>query len=377
MIQRIQEKKISALLFKGKAIIIIGPRQVGKTTLSHQLLADLSQKVLWLSGDDPAVRGLLEDISLAQLKVVVGKHEVVVVDEAQRIKNAGLMLKLITDQMPGVQLIVTGSSSIDIASETKESLVGRKFEFPLYPLSFAEMVEHRGFFTEQSLLTHRLVYGYYPEVVQNDTPLATKILNDLTDGLMYKDLLTLDQIKKPSLVTKVLQALALQLGNEVNYYELGQLVGADPATVERYIDLLEKAFVIYRLPSLSRNIRNEIKKGKKIYFYDNGIRNAIIKNFNPLELRTDTGALWENFLITERQKRNIYVDHYANHYFWRTFAQQEIDLIEESGGILRAYEFKWNPKKKVRFPSTFLKAYPGSKTQVIHRDNFYEFLTSP
>ena len=374
IIPRIQEENIKKLLFKGKAIIIIGPRQVGKTTLVHQLISKLNKKTLWLFGDDPGMKSLLDNISISRLKNLVGQNEVIVVDEAQRIHNAGLMLKLITDHIPHVQLIVTGSSSIDLASETKESLVGRKFEFPLYPLAFSELVNHYGFIEEKTILEHRLIYGQYPEIVLSEPKMAIKILNDLADGLMYKDLLTLDQIKKPSLLVKLLQALALQLGNEINYHELGQLVGADPATIERYIDLLEKAFVVFRLTSLSRNARNEIKRGKKVYFHDNGIRNSIIKNFNPLALRTDKGALWENFLIVERMKKNIYTDQFNNYYFWRTFSQQDIDFIEESGGKLFAYEFKWSPKKNVRFPNSFLEAYPNNEVKVIHSENFDEFL---
>ena len=376
MIPRIQQKNIEALLFKGKAIILIGPRQVGKTTMVKEILSKLTPKKLWLSGDDPETRAQLSDIPLSRMKTLLGDHEIIVVDEAQRIQNAGLMLKLITDHFPNVQLFVTGSSSIDLASETKESLVGRKFEFQLYPISYGEMVKYNDYISEKGLLEQRLVYGYYPEIVTNETQLAIRILNDLTDGLMYKDLLTLDQIKKPSLIVKLLQAVALQLGNEVSYQELGQLVGADPATIEKYIDLLEKAFVVFRLSSLSRNARNEIKRGKKIYFYDNGIRNSIIKNFNPLSLRTDKGALWENFLIVERMKRNNYTGRFCNYYFWRTFAQQEIDFIEESGGMFSAFEFKWNPNKNVRFPNTFIKAYPNCSTSLIHPENFDDFLLS-
>lgn len=253
--------------------------------------------------------------------------------------------------------------------------MGRKFEYPLYPLSFAEMVNHHGLIKEQSLLEHRLVYGYYPEVVEmNDQAISQKILSELSDGLMYKDLLTLDQVKKPSLIVKLLQALALQVGSEVKYRELGEIVGADPLTVEKYIDLLEKSYVVFRLSSLSRNVRNEIKKGKKVYFYDNGIRNAIIKNFNPIEARQDVGALWENFLIVERQKHNVYSEYYYNAFFWRTTAQQEIDYIEESGGKLHAFEFKWNPRKRGRIPVTFLKAYPDSETKIVTKENFEEFL---
>ncbi|MEZ5042865.1 MAG: ATP-binding protein [Saprospiraceae bacterium] len=374
MIARTQAKNIGAWLGKGKAIIIIGPRQVGKTTLVRQITKSIDRKTFWLTGDDPEARSLLDNISLARLQNVIGQHEVVVVDEAQRFTNAGLMLKLITDHLPQVQLFVTGSSSLDLASQTKESLTGRKFEYPLYPLSFVEMCTHHGYLTERSLLQHRMLYGYYPEVVQNEPPLAQKILNDLTDGLMYKDLLTLDQIKKPSLLVKLLQALALQLGSEVSYREVGQLIGADPLTVEKYTDLLEQSFVLFRLPSLSRNARNEIKKGRKIYFYDNGIRNAILKNFSPLDLRTDTGALWENFLLAERMKRNTYTDYFCNAYFWRTTTQQEIDYVEDAGGQLHAFEFKWKTPKTVRFPKSFLEAYPGSETQLIDQENFDGFV---
>jgi hypothetical protein len=304
MIARLQAQNIGQWLGKGKAIIVIGPRQVGKTTLVRQITQELHKKILWLTGDDPETRALLDNISLARIQNLLGQNEVVVVDEAQRFTNAGLMLKLITDHLPQIQLFVTGSSSLDLAAQTKESLTGRKIEFHLYPLSFVEMCKHHGYLAERSLLEQRMLYGYYPEVVQQDIPQAQKILNELSDGLMYKDLLSLDQIKKPSLLVKLLQALALQVGSEVRYLEVAQIIGADPLTVERYIDLLEQSFVLFRLPSLSRNARNEIKKGRKIYFYDNGIRNAILKNFSPLALRNDTGALWENFLLAERMKRN-------------------------------------------------------------------------
>jgi uncharacterized protein len=374
MIGRLQEQRILEWINKGKAIVLMGPRQVGKTTLIRKISSELKQTVLWLTGDDPATRMLLENISLARLQSVIGENRVVVIDEAQRLTNAGWTLKLITDHFPDVQLLVTGSSSLDLAAQTKESLVGRKFEYPLFSLSFEEMCTHHGFLQEYALLEQRLIYGYYPEVVTQDTGRAEKTLYDLSDGLMYKDLLTLDQIKKPSLLVKLLQALALQVGSEVSYHEVAQLIGADPATVERYIDLLEQTFVLYRLPSLSRNARNEIKKGRKVYFYDNGIRNAIIKNFNPLALRQDIGALWENFLITERMKRNVYWNSHCNTYFWRTTSQQEIDYIEEYGGKLNAFEFKWRTDARERFPKSFLENYPGSETLLINRENFEGFL---
>jgi len=377
MIHRTQSDNILQWLGKGKAVIVIGPRQVGKTTLVRQITQSLNKKTLWLTGDDPEARSLLDNISLARLKTIMGGHEIVVVDEAQRFTNTGLMLKLVTDHLPDVQLFVTGSSSLDIASQTKESLTGRKFEYPLFPISFVEMCADHGYLAERSLLEHRMLYGYYPDVVQSEPLRAQKILTDLTDGLMYKDLLTLDQIKKPSLLVKLLQALALQVGNEVRYSEVGQLIGADTGTVEKYTDLLEQSFVLFRLPSLNRNVRTEIKKGRKIYFYDNGIRNSIIKNFSPLALRNDTGALWENFLLAERMKHNTYSDYRCNAYFWRTTTQQEIDYVEDARGKLHAFEFKWQSKKDARFPKTFLDVYPDSETQLINRDNFEAFVGMP
>ena len=374
MINRLQRGNLLQWMNKGKALVLIGPRQVGKTTLVQQISDEFDAEKLWLTGDDPQVRAMLKNISIEHLKKVVGKHKLIVVDEAQRLHNAGLFLKLITDHFKGVHLLVTGSSSLDLAAETSESLVGRKFELPLYPLSFPEMAAHHGYVKERSLLEYRMVYGYYPEVVKNDENTARKILNELTESLMYKDLLTLDKIKKPSLLPKLLQALALQLGSEVKYKEIGNLIGADSQTVERYISLLEKSYVIFRLPSLNRSLRNEIKKGKKVYFYDNGIRNAVIKNFNPIELRQDVGALWESFLIAERKKHTAYNDVFHNAYFWRTKSQQEIDYIEDANGKLNAYEFKWRSNKKVRFPSSFSSAYPNSEVQLINRDNFEAFV---
>jgi hypothetical protein len=374
MIPRLLEGQIQSLISPQKAIVLTGPRQVGKTTLIRRLAEGLGLPTLWLTGDDPAARALLSGISLAQLKPLIGDYKVMVVDEAQRLTNAGLTLKLIADHFPEVYLLVTGSSSLDIAAQTKESLTGRKYDFTLLPLSFAEMQAYHGRLTEYALLEQRLIYGTYPEVVTGGIEGAIRLLTDLSEGMMYKDLLMLDQLKKPGLIVKILQALALQLGQEVQYHEVGQIVGADPTTVERYIDLLEQSFVVFRLPSLSRKARNEIKKGRKIYFYDTGIRNAIIRNFNPLALRQDTGALWENFLVVERRRRNLYAGYAPNMYFWRTTSRQEIDYIEDYGGKLSAFEFKWNPATAASIPASFLAAYPGSDTAVIHREDFFEFV---
>ncbi|MEK6481410.1 ATP-binding protein [Catalinimonas sp. 4WD22] len=299
--------------------------------------------------------------------------KIVVIDEVQRISDIGITLKLFTDQIKGVQVIATGSSALELAANINEPLTGRKFKFMLFPLSFSEMVSHHGWLEERRLIEHRLIYGYYPDIVTSPGQ-EKKLLKLLADSYLYKDLLTLGQLNKPTLLEKIVSALALQVGSEVSYHELGQWVAAENKTVERYIDLLEKAYVVFRLPAYSRNVRNEIKKGKKIYFYDNGIRNAVIGNFSRLSGRTDIGALWENFLMSERLKFLHYHDIEAKSYFWRTTQQQEIDYLEVTEGKLYAYEFKWNPKAKVQFPKTFLNAYPEHETYSINQENVDEFI---
>ena len=372
MIPRTLQKTIQDRLFKGKALLLFGPRQSGKSTLVEAVLG--GREYLHLSGDDSFVRESLSNTSLSNLKAVIAKHKILFIDEAQRITNVGLTLKLITDQIKDVQVIATGSSAFELSSQVNEPLTGRKFVFMLYPLSYSEMVDYHGFITEKGLIKHRMVFGYYPEIVSNQGD-ERKLLSLLTESYLYKDLLTLDQVKKPVLLEKLLKALALQLGSEVSYNELAQTIGANKQTVEKYIDLLQKAFVIFVLPAMNRNVRNEIKKGKKIYFYDCGIRNAIINNFNAVASRTDAGALWENFIISERMKFMHYNDIDAKLYFWRTTQQQEIDLIEEhEAGLLKAFEFKWGKNEKVRFPQTFTDNYPGSETFAVSPDNVEDFL---
>lgn len=371
-IQRKLIPQIEQTFFQGKAILLMGPRQVGKTTLIESMLTGREEKLMMLNGDEADVRQLLSQTTSTRLRSIIGDSHIVVIDEAQRIADIGITLKLFTDQIKGVQVIATGSSALELAASINEPLTGRKFEFMLFPLSFAEMVDHHGLLEEKRLLEHRLVYGYYPDIVTNPGQ-EKKLLKLLADSYLYKDLLALGQVSKPALLEKIVTALALQLGSEVSYHELGQLVGADNQTVEKYIDLLEKAYVVFRLPAYSRNVRNEIKKGKKIYFYDNGIRNAVIGNFSLLPGRTDKGALWENFLVSERLKLLHYQDIDAKRYFWRTTQQQEIDYLEERQGKLYAYEFKWNPKVRVRFPKTFLNAYPENETSCVSRENFETF----
>ena len=372
MIPRLLETTIRSKLNQSKAIILVGARQVGKTTLLKSLFQDRDD-ILWLNADELDVQNLFSTISSSRLKAIIGKKKNIIIDEAQRIRDIGLRLKLITDSIPEVQLIATGSSSFDLANQVNEPLTGRKWEYQLFPLSFAEMVDHHGLLEEKRLLPHRLIYGYYPDVVTHQGA-EKDILKQLSDSYLYKDILMWEQIKKPDKLLKLLQALAFQIGSQVSYHELGQICGLDSKTVEKYVQLLEQTYIIFRLGSLSKNLRNELKYSKKIYFYDNGIRNALIARFDQPESRSDVGALWENYLVSERIKYLNYSNKWVNYWFWRTREQKEIDFIEESEGKISAYEFKWNPDARVKPPKLFLDNYDPSTFKVIHRDNFDEFL---
>jgi len=372
MIERALKQRICDKLNQGKAILLFGPRQTGKTTLLHQIL-DEKQDVMWLNGDEADVQQLFENASSTRLKSVFGKCKTIVLDEAQRIVNIGLSLKLITDQLKDIQLIATGSSALELANRTQEPLTGRKWEYFLYPLSFGEMVAHHGLLEEKRMIPHRLVYGCYPEIANNPGK-EKEILKQLTDSFLYKDILMIEGVKKPAKLISLLQALAFQTGNEVSYNELGRTTGLDNQTVERYIDLLEKTYVIFRVGALSRNLSKELKRGRKIYFYDNGVRNALIAQFSSIELRPDRGALWENYLMAERRKYIAYKGMWVNSYFWRTQDQQEIDYVEEMDGKFLAWEFKWNIEAKARFSKSFANAYPNSVFKVITPRNVEDFL---
>ncbi|MDE6272106.1 MAG: ATP-binding protein [Muribaculaceae bacterium] len=375
MIERTIEKNILKDFKKKKIVTLLGPRQVGKTTLLNQITTTQpNSKVLELNCDDEDDRLILENKSSTELKALIGNNDLLLIDEAQRVNNIGLTLKKMGDLKSNASIIVTGSSSLGIGDKINEPATGRLLEYHLYPFTTGELINSSSPKEENRMLRQRLIYGMYPEVV-NDPTDAKRTLMTLANNYLYKDLLAYDGIRKPTLLQNLVKALALQVGSEVSYNELASLIGADKITVEKYIDLLEKCFVVFRLPSFSRNMRNEIKKGKKIYFYDNGIRNAVISNFASPDLRTDMGALWENFLISERLKRNDYLATYAQLYFWRTQTKQEIDLIEECDGQLTTYEFKWNPKAKAKFPSAFQEAYPKSTFQVITPDNYQDFLS--
>lgn len=372
MVVRTLEKILKSRLNTGKAIVLLGARQVGKTTLLKALFRD-TEEVLWLNGDEIDVQSLFANSSATRLKAIFGNKKTIIIDEAQRIHDIGLRLKLITDQIPEVQLIATGSSSFELANQVNEPLTGRKWEYKMYPISFGEMVSHHGLLEEKRMIPHRMVYGYYPDVV-NNAGMEKDILKQLSDSYLYKDILLLDHVKKPEGLLKLLQGLAFQVGSQVSYNELSQLCGLDAKTVEKYIVLLEQTFIIFRLGSFSRNLRNELKSSRKIYFYDNGIRNALIANFNHIELRQDIGVLWENFVLSERMKKLHYSGKWVNFWYWRTKEQKKIDYIEESDGQLTAYELKWNPNAKYKMPKLFLETYKESQFQIVHRDNIDHFL---
>lgn len=373
MIARRLEQNIQSLLEAKKAIIIMGARQVGKSTLLHQMLG-ARQDVLWMNGDELDIQELFSNMTSTRIRAILGSKRLLVIDEAQRISDIGLRMKLITDQVPDVQVIATGSSSFELANKVNEPLTGRKREFHMYPLTFGEMVQHTQFLDEVRMVPHRMIYGYYPEVVCNPGD-ERATLKELSDSYLYKDILSLDSINKPDKLVRLLKALALQIGSQVSYNEIGTLIGLDSKTVERYVDILEKSYIIFRLGTFSRNLRNELKATRKIYFWDLGIRNAVIGNLAQIENRTDAGELWENFVIAERMKRNAYNGCFAQSYFWRTRRQHEIDYIEEEDGILQAYEFKWNTRKaNAKCPEAFKTAYPDANYKVITPENIEEFL---
>ncbi len=373
MIDRIVTPRIYERIGRKKAILILGPRQTGKTTLVKMILAKHPAGGIYMNADEPFDRQRLTNVSSEQLRQLAGNSELVVIDEAQRIPNIGLTLKLLVDQLPDKQVIATGSSSLDLANTIHEPLTGRLFTFYLLPVSWQEWAANIGILEATRALEQRLIYGSYPDVLNNpgDEP---AMLSSIAAGYLYKDLFAFGNIRRPEILDKLLQALALQLGNEVSYNELANLLKVSKETVSGYIEMLEKSFIIFRLPPFSRNLRKEISTSRKIYFYDTGIRNMLINNFNPLSLRSDQGALWENFLISERKKRNLYAMHLHNAYFWRTHDGQEIDYLEDAQGRLSAFEFKWNPARNAKMPRIFAETYPGSDWSVIHPENFYDFL---
>jgi hypothetical protein len=369
------ESALSSRLFSGKALILYGPRQSGKTTLLKKIMTEQGDRVLWMNGESPDIRLCLEGMTVPKWNSIIGGKRIVIIDEAQCIPDIGRSIKLLVDECPAVQVVATGSSAFELAQRTSEPLTGRKFEFTLLPLSFQELVEHGGLLDERRRLEERLLYGAYPEIVTAPPEERQVRLAALSGSYLYKDILMMEGVKRPALLEKIVRALALQLGSEVSASELSRLVGADIKTVEKYLDMLEKCYVIFRLPAFSRNERTEIRKGRKFYFYDLGIRNAVLGNFTPLHARTDTGGMWENYLVLERMKRLAAAEPFPPRcYFWRTTGQQEVDYLEESPLSLSAWEFKWQPKAVLKFPKLFKAAYPEAMTAGVTPDNYDAFL---
>ena len=362
-------------LLPGKAVIIYGARRTGKTTLVKRFLQDIDEPYLLVSGEDITVQGYLASQSIEKLSAFVGASRLLVVDEAQKVPGIGANLKLIIDHIPDMRIIATGSSSFDLARAVGEPLTGRKTTLRLYPLSQLELGQIEQRHQTDANLESRLIYGSYPEVVlSNDNRTREQYLKEIIASYLYKDVLELDGIRHSSKISRLLQLMAFQVGKEISYTELGTSLGMSKNTIERYLDLLEKAFVIQKLSGFSRNLRSEITKNSRYYFLDNGVRNALINNFNALELRNDSGELWENYLVIERLKRQEYLQEQSNNYFWRTYSQKEIDLVEEREGKLFGYEMKWGAAR-TKPPKEWLAAYPNASWQLINRQNYLELIT--
>lgn len=370
-IERTIEKGIKSKFGNGKVIVIYGARQTGKTTLSRKVLSSTAN-VIFLTGDDTDDASLFSEITLNKWDIVLGKSNTVLIDEAQCMENIGQAVKLLIDSRD-VQVIMTGSSSFSLASKSEESLTGRKNVFTLFPLSFAELSSNTTIYEEIKQLERRMIYGSYPEIVVNQDD-AKENLKSLADSYLFRDLLEYEGIRKPDVLRKLLKALALQIGSTVSINELASLIGYSRTLIESYLTLLEEAFIIFHLDSFSTNLRNEIKKSRKYYFYDTGIRNSIVKNYALLKDRNDVGALWENYLISERLKYNKNKNRDSEMFFWRTTDQMEIDYIERTNGKISAFEFNWNTKKKTRITNAFTNRYPECEVKTITPENFQDFV---
>jgi uncharacterized protein len=373
MILRYIHNTIQQRLGDKKIVVLLGARQVGKTSLLKNMIVQ-KENAVWLNADDAVVQTLFENFSVAGFTSFVGNTNLVIIDEAQQLPDIGIKLKQLYDNNVSFQIIVTGSSAFELRNKTNEPLTGRKWEYHLYPFSFSELAKNTNTPQEIQQLETRLLFGNYPEVVVNAGDEKER-LQTLTDSYLYKDVLMWQGLKKPEKIIQLLKVLALQIGSEVNYNELGKQLQLSNDTIEKYITILEQTFVIFRLPSYSTNLKKELTKGKKIFFFDNGIRNALIGDYRPVAIRQDVGALWENYIISELWKKDSYDNAYGTFYFWRTADQQEVDLIIDKNGTLHTYEIKWNPKAKARISKTFSGNYPNHDFSVIHKENYWEYLS--
>lgn len=376
----IQQKQLENLITSvqpGKVVVVYGARRTGKTTLLKEYLKGIQESYLFVSGEDITVQGYLSSQSIEKLASFVGKARLLVIDEAQKINNIGLNLKLIVDHMPETRVIATGSSSFDLARNVGEPLTGRKRTLVQYPLAQLELSVNEHRHETDARLEERLIYGSYPEVVlMQGNREREQYLKEIISSYLYKDILELEGIRHSSKISRLLQLIALQIGKEVSYTELGTSLGVSKNTVDHYLDLLEKSFVIRKLGGFSRNLRSEVAKNSRYYFIDNGIRNALINNFNTVDLRTDAGDLWENYLVIERMKRQEYLRETANNYFWRTYTRKELDLVEEQNGQLHGYEIKWGDARP-KPPKEWLDAYPQATWSLINKNNYLDFIAAP
>ncbi len=377
IVKRAIESQLEEAIGKNKVLLILGTRRVGKTFLLKAIQARLDQPVITLNGEDFEVQTLLQNITAANYNLIVGSAKLLIIDEAQAVPNIGKVLKFMIDTIPTLTVLATGSSSFDLLNKAGEPLTGRKIQFNLYPLSQLELVGTETYVESIQHLEERLVLGSYPELLQLKTyQEKSEYLLELIQSYLLKDILAFEGIRQSDKIIRLLRLIAYQIGSEVSYNELARQLGMSKNTVENYLDILSKVFIVYRLPAYSTNHRKEISKGSKWYFYDNGIRNAIVNDFKLLSLRNDIGALWENYLISERIKRNRYLKETVEYYFWRSYSQQEVDLIELRDGTIHAFEFKYSPDKKVKIPAAFSTTYPEASFERIARDNYYAWITN-
>jgi uncharacterized protein len=374
-IQRLLSTKLRSALTPGKVLVLYGPRQVGKTTLVLDLLDELTMPRRYLSADELVYREALASQDRRTLGDLLGDNQLLVIDEAQRVPDIGLNLKILVDNYPHAAILATGSASFELVNKISEPLTGRKRTFTLYPVSYAEIAGAMGTFEAKAQLERWLIWGGYPAVVTAEsTAERESLLGELVGSYLYRDILELDGVRRADKLVDLLRLLAFQIGQDVSLSELASSLALNHQTVGRYLDLLEKVFVIFKVSGFSRNLRKEISKNARYYFFDNGVRNSLIQNFNPLPLRDDVGQLWENYLMVERCKANQYAGRSANTYFWRTYDQKEIDCIEERGGRLYGYEFKWQGQMRSATRREFIEAYPNAEVQVITRENYTDFI---